>query len=64
MLSHHNLLSNLEGFCMTLRFDKKTDSLCGVLPLFHSFGYTATLWTPLISGMFVYYLNPRDNSCK
>ncbi len=54
MLSHHNLLSNFEGFAMVLRL-QKTDRLCAVLPLFHSFGYTATFWTPLLSGFPAWY---------
>lgn len=54
MLSHHNLLSNFEGFSMILRL-RKTDRLCAVLPLFHSFGYTATFWTPLLSGFPAFY---------
>ncbi len=54
MLSHHNLLSNIEGFSMILRL-QKSDRLCAVLPLFHSFGYTATFWTPLLSGFTAYY---------
>jgi len=63
MLSHHNLLSNIEGFCMILRFQKKADRLCAVLPLFHSFGFTATLWTPLITGFPAYYHpNPVDGA--
>jgi acyl-[acyl-carrier-protein]-phospholipid O-acyltransferase/long-chain-fatty-acid--[acyl-carrier-protein] ligase len=54
VLSHHNILSNIEGFRMILRFDKD-DRLCGVLPFFHSFGFTATLWGPLVSGFVAYY---------
>jgi acyl-[acyl-carrier-protein]-phospholipid O-acyltransferase/long-chain-fatty-acid--[acyl-carrier-protein] ligase len=54
MLSHHNLLSNHESFSMVLRL-RKNDRLCGVLPFFHSFGFTATLWTPLLSGFAAHY---------
>ena len=33
----------------------------GVLPFFHSFGFTATLWLPLINGFgVVYHPNPMD----
>jgi len=33
----------------------------GVLPLFHSFGFTATLWLPLLAGFgAVYHPNPTD----
>ncbi|HSR88427.1 MAG TPA: AMP-binding protein, partial [Pontiella sp.] len=62
VLSHHNILSNIEGFRMILRFDKN-DRLCGVLPFFHSFGFTATLWGPLVSGFFVcYHSNPIEGA--
>ncbi|MBP9838897.1 MAG: AMP-binding protein, partial [Proteobacteria bacterium] len=37
------------------------DSLLGVLPFFHSFGFTATLWLPLLCSMkAVYHHNPFD----
>jgi len=33
----------------------------GILPFFHSFGYTGTLWYPLTTGMSVaYHYNPMD----
>ena len=33
----------------------------GVLPLFHSFGFTGTLWLPLLAGFgAVYHPNPTD----
>jgi acyl-[acyl-carrier-protein]-phospholipid O-acyltransferase/long-chain-fatty-acid--[acyl-carrier-protein] ligase len=60
MLSHHNVISNVEGIDQV--FDPlPSDRLMGVLPLFHSFGFTATLWFPLLSGCgAVYHLNPLD----
>ena len=60
MLSHHNVISNVEGIDQV--FDPMpSDRLMGVLPLFHSFGFTATLWFPLLSGFgAVYHLNPLD----
>ncbi|MCK4565262.1 MAG: AMP-binding protein, partial [Verrucomicrobia bacterium] len=45
MLSHHNILSNIDAFDMVLRFNKN-DRVCGVLPFFHSFGFAVTLWAP------------------
>ncbi len=54
MLSHHNILSNIESFHMILRFEK-TDRLCSILPFFHSLGFTATLWGPLTTGFLSYY---------
>jgi len=37
------------------------DRIMGVLPLFHSFGFTATIWLPLLAGFgAVYHPNPTD----
>src|SRR6185503_15218727 len=37
------------------------DRIMGVLPFFHSFGLTATLWFPLVSGFSaIYHPNPLD----
>ncbi len=60
MLSHHNIISNIEGFSQVFRLSKK-DRLMGVLPFFHSFGFTGTIWFPLISGFgAVFHPNPMD----
>ncbi|HEY3305393.1 MAG TPA: MFS transporter, partial [Candidatus Binatia bacterium] len=60
MLSHHNVLSNLEGFAQ-LFWVTRRDRMMGVLPFFHSFGFTGTLWFPLLSGFGVaYHPNPLD----
>lgn len=62
MLSHHNIISNIESFLMILRFGKK-DGMCGALPFFHSFGFTCTLWCPLLKGFrVVYHPNPLDGA--
>ncbi len=60
MLSHHNILSNLEAMCQVFSL-QKGDRFMGVLPFFHSFGFTATLWFPLTSGAGAcYHANPMD----
>ena len=60
MLSHHNVVSNIEAFSEVLRFGP-SDTMMGMLPPFHSFGFTATLWTPLTQRMpVVYHPNPLD----
>ena len=60
MLSHHNILSNIEAVRMVIKI-YPNDNLCGVLPFFHSFGYTITFWLPLIVGVSVSYVpNPLD----
>ncbi|MCM2358259.1 MAG: acyl-[ACP]--phospholipid O-acyltransferase [Geobacteraceae bacterium] len=60
MLSHHNILSNLEALRMVFRVSRR-DNICSALPFFHSLGFTGTLWLPLLSGFAaVYHVNPLD----
>ena len=60
MLSHHNIISNIESIRMLLH-PRSDDCLCGILPFFHSFGYTTTMWFPLLNGYpAVYHYNPLD----
>jgi acyl-[acyl-carrier-protein]-phospholipid O-acyltransferase / long-chain-fatty-acid--[acyl-carrier-protein] ligase len=60
MLSHHNILSNIEAIRMVVRVGKG-DNLCGVAPFFHSFGYTCGLWLPLVAGCSAAYVaTPLD----
>lgn len=60
MLSHHNVISNLEALRMVFRATRR-DNICSALPFFHSLGFTATLWLPLLSGFAaVYHTNPLD----
>lgn len=60
LLSHFNLDSNVEGIAQVLHLDHN-DRLLGILPFFHSFGYLATLWFPVIHGASViYHPSPLD----
>src|SRR5262249_14248664 len=60
MLSHHNILSNVEAIQQVFAITKK-DCIMGVLPFFHAFGFTGTLWLPLIAGFrAAYHPNPLD----
>ncbi len=60
MLSHRNIVSNVEGIAQVIQF-AANDRIMGVLPLFHSFGFTGTLWLPLLAGFgVVYHPNPID----
>ncbi len=60
MLTHHNIMSNIEALRMVFRVDLN-DNICSALPFFHSLGFTATLWFPLVSGFsVVYHNNPMD----
>ena len=60
MLTHRNIESNVEALDEV--FDiRTTDVLMAILPLFHSFGYTVTLWTILTRGArAIYHHNPLD----
>jgi acyl-[acyl-carrier-protein]-phospholipid O-acyltransferase/long-chain-fatty-acid--[acyl-carrier-protein] ligase len=60
MLSHHNILANVEGIAQVIQFASR-DCMMGILPFFHSFGFTGTLWLPLLAGFgVVYHPNPTD----
>ncbi len=60
MLSHGNIISNLESVAQVYWVSEK-DRMMGVLPFFHCFGFTITLWFPLLSGFPVaYHPNPLD----
>ncbi|HTW81296.1 MAG TPA: AMP-binding protein, partial [Terracidiphilus sp.] len=60
MLSHYNIASNIEQMGQTFMFGRK-DSLLGVLPFFHSFGFTVTLCLPAVLGVsVVYHPSPLD----
>jgi acyl-[acyl-carrier-protein]-phospholipid O-acyltransferase / long-chain-fatty-acid--[acyl-carrier-protein] ligase len=59
-LTHHNIASNLEQMRMVFRIGPQ-DRFCGVLPLYHCFGLTITLWFPLMNGSAVSFIpNPLD----
>lgn len=60
MLTYRNVGSNIDAFNQLVHL-ADTDVLAGVLPFFHSFGYTATLWTVLtLPPQGVYHYDPRD----
>ena len=60
MLTHYNISSNIEQMAQTFSFDRG-DTLLGVLPFFHSFGFTVTLWLPPVLGVsVVYHPSPLD----
>ncbi len=60
MLSHYNLVSNIAQLGQTFDFNTQ-DRFLGILPFFHSFGFTATLLVPAVYGVgVVYHPNPLD----
>jgi acyl-[acyl-carrier-protein]-phospholipid O-acyltransferase/long-chain-fatty-acid--[acyl-carrier-protein] ligase len=61
MLTHGNLAANAESMIQAIDPGPR-DRLLGVLPLFHSFGYTVTLWVPLLVGAsLIFYPDPRQS---
>lgn len=59
-LTHANVLANLRDVADRLVF-REGDRMLGMLPPFHSFGWTGTVVFPLISGMpVVYHSNPTE----
>jgi acyl-[acyl-carrier-protein]-phospholipid O-acyltransferase/long-chain-fatty-acid--[acyl-carrier-protein] ligase len=60
MLSHYNILSNIAQMEQVFSLDGR-DRFLGVLPFFHSFGFTGTLCLPAVLGVgAVYHANPLD----
>ncbi len=61
-LSHKNILANVNDAKDICNF-RSTDKLIGVLPPFHSFGFTGTTVLPVLLGMpVVYHANPTEGS--
>jgi len=59
-LTHANILSNVQSVLEAIAV-RPGDAVLGVLPFFHSFGYTVTLWMTLLSGAKgVYHARPTD----
>jgi acyl-[acyl-carrier-protein]-phospholipid O-acyltransferase/long-chain-fatty-acid--[acyl-carrier-protein] ligase len=60
MLSHRNIVSNIESVQQVLNVDRH-DCILGVLPIFHSFGFTVGFWLPAVSGFGVaFHINPLE----
>ena len=60
MLSHQNILSNVRGFEKAAGFTPE-DTIVGILPFFHSFGYTITLWGAMMCNVRgAYHVSPLD----
>ncbi|HTR39361.1 MAG TPA: acyl-[ACP]--phospholipid O-acyltransferase [Bryobacteraceae bacterium] len=60
MLSHWNLIANTQATAQVYSVSPR-DCMLGVLPFFHSFGYTYTLWFPLLNGFkAVFHSNPTE----
>ena len=61
MLTHYNVVSNVEQIGQVFAF-ATDDRVLGILPFFHSFGFTGTLGAPALLGIGVaYHFNPTDS---
>jgi len=60
MLTHRNVGSNVDAVDKLIHLGGE-DVLLGILPIFHSFGYTTTMWTVLTLGpKGVYHYSPLE----
>jgi Acyl-CoA synthetases (AMP-forming)/AMP-acid ligases II len=60
MLSHFNVMSNISQVTQVFMLGGH-DRILGILPFFHSFGFTAGLWLPAVQGVgVVFHPNPLD----
>lgn len=60
MLSQNNVMSNIDATDALFHW-KSTDSIMGVMPFFHSFGFTLSLWITLTTDIrAVFHHNPID----
>src|SRR6266700_2997026 len=60
VLSHYNIASNVEQMNQVFMLGRR-DKILGILPFFHSFGFTGTLCLPTSIGMgVVYHPSPLD----
>ena len=61
MLTHYNIAANIDQMDQMF-FLRDNDRIMGILPFFHSFGFTATLCLPAVTGIgVVFHPNPLDS---
>ena len=60
MLTHRNINANVESFTERVAFSDE-DVVVGILPFFHSFGYTTTMWSAFyLNCKAVYHTSPLE----
>ena len=60
MLTHHNIFANIKQVTQVFMLGGD-DKVLGILPFFHSFGFTIGLWLPAVHGIgVVFHPNPLD----
>ncbi len=61
ILTHYNIASNVEQLNQVFMLHAD-DRIMGILPFFHSFGFTGTLFLPAATGIgVVFHPNPLDS---
>src|SRR5262249_45090115 len=61
VLTHYNIASNIQQLNQIFMLHAK-DRILGILPFFHSFGFTSTLCLPAATGIgVVFHPNPLDS---
>jgi acyl-[acyl-carrier-protein]-phospholipid O-acyltransferase/long-chain-fatty-acid--[acyl-carrier-protein] ligase len=61
VLTHRNILSNAHQIEEQVRL-RPDEVLLGILPFFHAFGFTITIWTAMCLGKkVIYHFNPLDS---
>jgi len=60
LLTQRNIMTNVQGINQVASFIPE-DTMVGILPFFHSMGYTATLWAPMACNIRgVYHFSPLE----
>jgi acyl-[acyl-carrier-protein]-phospholipid O-acyltransferase / long-chain-fatty-acid--[acyl-carrier-protein] ligase len=60
MLTNYNILANIRQMTQVFMLGGE-DKVLGILPFFHSFGFTVGLWLPAVHGVgVVFHPNPLD----
>lgn len=60
VLTSNNVLTNIHGIGQAINLTDR-DTMLGILPFFHSFGYTVTLWAPLcLQCSSVFHFSPLE----
>jgi acyl-[acyl-carrier-protein]-phospholipid O-acyltransferase / long-chain-fatty-acid--[acyl-carrier-protein] ligase len=60
VLTYGNIANNVDGIDTAIKLNER-DVVLGILPLFHSFGYTVTMWAAMtLPSAVVYHFSPLD----
>jgi acyl-[acyl-carrier-protein]-phospholipid O-acyltransferase/long-chain-fatty-acid--[acyl-carrier-protein] ligase len=60
LLTHFNIAANVQQMAQAFMLERN-DCVAGILPFFHCFGFSATIWLPLLTGTSaVYHPSPLE----